>query len=162
MLGWPEIVGILVVLFVLSSGGARSDLSVGLSSLDGGSHRLWFRVLLCILLGTGLLMFLDALIRSSSLSSFTLGLAASLNVLARPVSYHQMSASVHRLILSLAVLLLLAAVPASYQLGREHGVQAEGARYTPTVWSGRLVFLRKSETGFDQSGVRNSIPDTFR
>ena len=73
-----------------------------------------------------------------------------------------MSASVHRLILSLAVLLLLAAVPASYQLGREHGVQAEGARYTPTVWSGRLVFLRKSETGFDQSGVRNSIPDTLR
>ncbi len=73
-----------------------------------------------------------------------------------------MSASLHRLLLSLAVLVLPAAIPASYQLGREHGTQSERARYSPTVWSGRLVFLPKSETGFDQSGVRNSIPDTFR
>lgn len=67
--------------------------------------------------------------------------------------------ALHALAGSSGVLIL---VLAAYQLGHERGVRSEVARSVPSVESGRMIFLPRTEAGFDQSGIRDVIPDVAR
>ena len=78
------------------------------------------------------------------------------------MSFHLMSASPRHVILAATSLFALAAIPASYQLGREQGIRSERARYVPSDLNGQLIFLPKSKIGFEQAGVRNTVPQTHR